>query len=136
MVDKILLHGAHFFGKHGVSAAERRVGGRYVVDIEVAYDLTRAAQSDDLAQTISYSKVYDATRALVEGKSFRLIEALAEALAQTLLARFPADAVLVRVKKEPPPTAGIIDYAGVEIVRVRRKPQRKTQNVKREASSL
>lgn len=120
MPDKILLSGAHFFAHHGVSAEEQRVGGRYVVDVELTYDLTRAGASDNLDHTISYAEVYEVVRAIVEGKSFRLIEALAENIAQTLLQQFPAHAVLVRVKKQPPPIQGIIDFAAVEIFRERK----------------
>ncbi|MBI4785835.1 MAG: dihydroneopterin aldolase [Chloroflexi bacterium] len=119
MTDKVLLTGAHFFARHGVSDEERKIGGRFVVDVELARDLARAGASDNLADTISYSEVYRAVREIVEGRSFHLVETLAETIAQTLLARFPADAVFVRVRKEPPPTAGIIDYAGVEIYRQR-----------------
>ncbi len=117
--DKILLNGAQFFGRHGVSEEERRIGGRYVVDIELTYDLSRAAASDDLDHTISYSEVYRRVREIVEGKSHRLLEALAGTIAQDLLGQFPADAVLVRVKKQPPPMAGIIESAGVEVMRRR-----------------
>jgi dihydroneopterin aldolase len=117
MTDKILITGAHFFARHGVSDDEQRLGGRYVVDVELEHALARAATSDDLADTISYADVYDSVREIVEGKSFRLIETLAEHIAQTLLARFPAERVMVRVKKQPPPTNGIIDFAGVEIRR-------------------
>ncbi len=118
-MDKIVIHGAHFYGRHGVSDEERRVGGHYTVDVELTYDLARAGASDDLRDTISYSDVYRAAREIVEGTSYHLIEALAEQIAAMVLSRFPAQAVLVRVKKEPPPVAGVIDYAGVEIVRER-----------------
>jgi len=117
MTDKILLTGAHFFARHGVSDDEQRLGGRYVVDVELERDLSRAAASDDLADTVSYSDIYRTVREIVEGKSVRLVETLAETIAQTLLARYSAKTVMVRVKKEPPPTNGIIDYAGVEIRR-------------------
>ncbi len=120
MSDKILLSGAQFFARHGVSAEERRVGGHFSVDVELDYDLGRAGASDNLADTISYSDVYRLTRDIVEGQSFQLVETLAETLAQTLLARFPANAVRVRVKKQPPPIQGIVDYAGVEIYRERK----------------
>ncbi len=119
MADKILLSGAQFAGRHGVSEEERRIAGRYVVDVELVHDLARAAASDNLADTISYSEVYRAVREIVEGRSFQLVEALAETIAQVLLAQFPADAVVVRVKKQPPPMAGIVDSAGVEIRRER-----------------
>ncbi len=118
-MDRIVIHGAHFYGRHGVRDEERRVGGRYTVDVELTFDLARAGASDDLRDTISYSDVYRAAREIVEGTSFHLIEALAERIATMVLSRFPAQTVLVRVKKEPPPVSGIIDYAGVEIVRER-----------------
>ncbi len=121
MTDKILLNGAHFFARHGVSDDEQRTGGRYVVDVELNRDLARAAASDRLEDTVSYADVYGTVRAIVEGKSFRLVETLAEQIAQALLARYAADSVLVRVKKQPPPTNGIIDSAGVEITRRRKK---------------
>lgn len=121
MADKILLNGAHFFARHGVSDEEQRLGGRYVVDVELERDFSRAATSDDLADTVSYSDVYRTVREIVEGKSFRLVETLAETIAQQLLARYSAQAVMVRVKKQPPPTNGIIDYAGVEITRRRKE---------------
>jgi 7,8-dihydroneopterin aldolase/epimerase/oxygenase len=119
MTDKILVTGAHFFARHGVSDDEQRIGGRYVVDVELVHDLSRAAASDDLADTISYADVYDTVHDIIEGKSFRLIETLAERIAQTLLVRYPAESVMVRVKKQPPPTNGIIDFTGVEITRRR-----------------
>lgn len=124
MSDKILLTGAHFFARHGVDSAERQVGGHLVVDVELTSDLSRAAASDDVADTISYADVYQVVREIVESRSFHLVEALAETIAQTLLARFSAEAVLVRVRKAPPPIAGIVDYAGVEIRRERKARSR------------
>jgi dihydroneopterin aldolase len=117
MSDKILLTGAHFFARHGVDSAEREVGGRLVVDVELTYDLARAGASDDVADTISYADIYEVVREIVETRSFHLVEALAETIAQALLERFRAEAVLVRVRKDPPPIAGIVDHAGVEITR-------------------
>ncbi len=120
MTDKILLIGAHFYARHGVSDDEQRLGGRYVVDVELESDLARAAATDNLADTISYADVYRTVREIIEGQSFRLIETLAETIAQALLGRYAAKSVTVRVKKQPPPMNGIIDYAGVEIVRERK----------------
>ncbi len=117
--DKILLHGAQFFARHGVSDEEHRIGGRFVVDVELTYDLACAGKSDHLEDTISYAELYNIVREIVQGQSFRLVETLAEAIAQKTLTVFPVDAVMVRVKKQPPPIDGIIDSAGVEIYRER-----------------
>jgi 7,8-dihydroneopterin aldolase/epimerase/oxygenase len=119
MPDKILLIGAHFFAHHGVSDDEQRLGGRYVVDVELHFDIARAAAGDNLSDTISYSDVYRTVREIVQGRSFRLIETLAETIAQSLLAEYPAETITVRVKKQPPPMDAIVDYAGVEITRQR-----------------
>jgi dihydroneopterin aldolase len=118
--DKVLLHGAHFFARHGVSDEERRIGGRFVVDVELVCDLARAGKSDQLTDTISYAQLHDVLREIVEGESFQLVETLAETIAQKILGVFPADAVTVRVKKQPPPIEGIVDFAGVEIYRERK----------------
>lgn len=120
MSDKIFLNGAQFFAYHGVSDHEQHVGGLYVVDVELIYGVLSAAKSDDLTQTISYSEVYRTVREIVQGKSHRLVESLAEQIADTLLARYPAEHVMVRVKKQPPPIDGIIEAAGVEIVRTKK----------------
>ena len=119
MPDKIILRGCQFHGKHGVSPEERTVGGRVIVDIELEYDLTQAGASDDLHNTINYSEVFKTVRAQVEDQNFSLIESLGLKLAETLLAKFPASAVTVYVRKSPPPIKGIVESAGVEIRRSR-----------------
>lgn len=119
--DKILLTGARFFGHHGVSDEERRIGGRFVVDVELTFDLARAGATDDLSHTISYADVYDVVAEMVQKKSFQLVEALAENIAQALFRQFPATRVMVRVFKQPPPIPGTVDSAGVEIRRERVK---------------
>ena len=119
MSDKIVLHGIQFFGYHGVSPEERQVGGRYAVDVELELDLRPAGQSDNLADTISYSPIHKLVLRIGQEQRFYLIEALAEAIAQAILQQSRADAVFVRVKKQPPPMAGILDYTAVEVRRQR-----------------
>ncbi len=123
MPDRIILRGAQFHGKHGVSPEERVVGGRVIVDLELEYDLSAAGVSDNLADTINYSDVFKTVRGLVEDHDTNLLETLAELIAKALLTRFPATAVTVNVRKQPPPIRGIVESAGVEIRRVAdRKP--------------
>lgn len=119
MSDRIILRGAEFFARHGVRAAEREVGNRFVVDVALETDTRAAAAQDDLAKTISYADVYRVVRDLVQNESHQLLETLAERLAAELLARFPTAGVQVRVLKRSPPLDGIVDSAGVEIHRSR-----------------
>lgn len=119
MSDKIILRGAQFHGKHGVSPEERIVGGRIIVDAEIEYDLTRAGLSDNLADTISYADVFKTIRPLVEETESLLLEGLARKIADALFEKFPVDALTIYVRKQPPPIRGVVESAGVEIRRTR-----------------
>lgn len=118
--DKIILSGMVFYGHHGVNRAERELGQRFVVDVELAKDLSPPGLSDDLAMTVNYASVFKVAREVVEGEPCNLIEAVAERLAGFLLARFPVEAVRVRVRKPWAPVKGsVLDSVAVEIVRNR-----------------
>ena len=118
-MDKIILKGIQFYGYHGVSEAEREVGQKYAVDIEIDYDLEPAGRSDNLNDTIDYSAVFHLVIEIGTSEKFILIESLAQKIADATLSQFPIGTVLVRVKKLTPPIPGELEYAGVEIVRER-----------------
>ena len=64
-----------------------------------------------------YGAVFATCRAVVEGRSFRLREALAEAIADEVLGTYRVGEVVVRVRKLRPPIEGTLGWAGVEVVR-------------------
>ncbi len=115
MTDRIVLTGMVFQGTHGVYPEEHKTPQRFGVDVEVALNLQPAGQSDNLADTVDYARVFDRCRRIVESTQFNLIEALAEAIAQQILAEFAVDEVVVRVRK-PEVQLGAV---GVEIRRRR-----------------
>jgi dihydroneopterin aldolase len=120
VADKIVLEGMIFYGFHGASLAEQEVGQRFIVDLEVEHDLSPAGLSDDIAYTIHYTRLFTLTKEILEGPSRKLLENVAETLAQRILSEYPADAVRVRVKKPEVPIKGsVLAYAGVEIMRRR-----------------
>ncbi len=100
--DRLLLEGMQFFGHHGDVAAERTLGSRVYVDVELLVDLAPAGRSDSLSDTIDYVRCYELVREVVEDRQYRLIEAVAENIADVLLSETVADGVTVRVAKEPP----------------------------------
>jgi dihydroneopterin aldolase len=120
MSDRIVLHDMVFQGRHGVLEREQHEAQPFHVDVELALDLRQAGVDDELARTVDYGTVFETCRTIVESTSFRLIEALAEAIAQELLADFAVDEVTVRVRKPNAPLDGTFGYAGVEIRRARR----------------
>jgi dihydroneopterin aldolase len=124
VTDRIDLRNMVFMGRHGLLEREQREPQPFEVDVELALDLQPAGLHDDLARTVDYAEVFDHVRQIVESTSYRLIEALAEAIAHELLFDFPADAVTVRVRKPRVPIEGRLDYAGVEITRQRSGSER------------
>ena len=120
MTDIIRLQGMTFFAAHGASPGERTRERRFVVDLEVAADLSRAGATDDLADTVNYSALHGAIRDVLQGPPVNLLETLAERIAQRVLGHFPVTAVRVRVDKPGVPVdEGGRAVASVEIRRVR-----------------
>ena len=119
--DRILLSGLSFYGHHGVKPEEKRLGQRFVVDLELRLELSPAGRTDNLALTVDYGEVYRLARGLVEGPSRDTLEALAEELATALLRRFDRlRGVVVRVNKPSAPIAGAQSgLVAVEITRYR-----------------
>jgi dihydroneopterin aldolase len=89
------------------------------VDVDLVLNLQPAGIDDDLEQTVDYGKVYDIVRQIVESTSYRLLEALAQRIADDLLDTYRPDEVLVRVRKPAVDLGGPFRAVGVEIVRRR-----------------
>jgi dihydroneopterin aldolase len=118
--DKIILSGMVFYGFHGANSEEKELGQRFIVDLEVEYDLRPAGASDDLPDTINYSRFYGIVKEVMEGPSINLLEAVAQRIASNVLEQYPVESAMVRLKKPEVPIKGsILDYAAVEIIRRR-----------------
>ena len=118
-MDKITIKGIHFHGYHGVHSAEREIGQKYEVDLELSLDLSTAGKNDVLAKTIDYTKMVDIVLKIGTKQSFHLFEALAESIATQILDQTSAIKIQVAVKKLSPPIEPPITHAGVEIIRKR-----------------
>jgi dihydroneopterin aldolase len=119
--DLIFLEGMIFYGYHGVHEEERRLGQRFIVDIQASARLIDAGKSDDPAQTVSYSDLYRVAREVVEGTPRMLIETVAESIAAAILGQFDRiEEIVVTVRKPEAPIKGsVLTSVGVRIVRQR-----------------
>ncbi len=119
--DRILLEGMTFFGYHGALPAERELGQRFVVDVEMRLDLKPAGLSDDLSKTVDYGAVHDIVKEIVEGEPLDLIEAVAERIAAAILENHPTiGAVQVKVAKPDVRLAKtVLSGSAVQITRYR-----------------
>jgi dihydroneopterin aldolase len=117
--DRITLRGMQFLARHGVTIEERLEPQPFEVDVELEADLSAPAASDELTDTIDYSEVFALVSRIVEGESYRLIEALAGAIADAVLATTTVDAVTVRVRKPKAPLPGPLETVEASLTRRR-----------------
>jgi dihydroneopterin aldolase len=120
MSDAIFITGLLVHAHHGVMRHETKVGQQFAIDLELAIELAEAGASDKLVDTVSYASIVEAATRAFTAKSFRLVEAAAQAIADEVLASFPRVAtVRVTVHKPHAPIAAIFNDVGVTILRTR-----------------
>lgn len=107
------LRGLRIFGHHGVHDYEKRDGQDFLFDVDVA--VGERGVSDRLEDAVDYSAVARTVQELSDARSYDLLEALANAIADELLQRFAAEHVLVRVTKPGVRPGGLDGIAGVSV---------------------
>lgn len=109
-----------FYGYHGVFPEENTLGQRFIVDLMVLADLKKAGETDELAYSVNYGELFKVCKEVVEGKPYKLVEAVAEKIAKTVLGQFPlVSEVTIKVIKPDPPIPGHYRSVAVEITRRR-----------------
>ncbi|SFG77807.1 dihydroneopterin aldolase / 2-amino-4-hydroxy-6-hydroxymethyldihydropteridine diphosphokinase [Sporolactobacillus nakayamae] len=120
MTDTINLNRMQFYGYHGALPEEQRMGQRFDVDVTLNCDLYQAGTTDQLDQTVNYAEIYMQVKEIVEGHACKLIETVAEKIAETILLKFSkVESCRVKVIKPNPPIAGHYDSVSVKIERNR-----------------
>lgn len=110
------------FGRHGVLERERSDGQTFVVDVTLELDLSRAAMSDVLRDTVDYGALAQRLAEAVGRTRFDLIEALAGHIADLALDDPRVRVVEVRVAKPQAPVTVQLDEVAVVVRRVRQDP--------------
>ncbi|MEO5986749.1 MAG: dihydroneopterin aldolase [Candidatus Limnocylindria bacterium] len=121
--DRLSVIGLRFDAQHGVHDWEKEQLQPFEVDLVLHADLAAAARRDDLSATADYGVLVDLVRGIVLGPSFDLIEALAGAIADGVLAATDPGvvrAVEVRVRKPRAPLD--VSFDTVEAALTRRRP--------------
>ena len=118
MTLTVELAGLELRGCHGALPEEREAGQRFLFDVwlDVPDD---AAGTDRLEDAVDYRDVAAAVRRVSDGRAYHLLEALAAAVADELLARFPITRARVRVRKPDVRLDAPVDWAGVSVERLR-----------------
>ncbi|MBP2340361.1 dihydroneopterin aldolase [Saccharothrix coeruleofusca] len=117
--DRIELRGLRVRGHHGVFEHEKRDGQDFLVDITAWLDLSRAAATDDLRDTLHYGELAERAAAIVGGRPRDLIEAVAGEVADEVLTDRRVRAVEVTVHKPSAPIPLTFADVSVTIRRTR-----------------
>ena len=109
-LDGVLLHGFH-----GALDWERERGQNFLFDIEL--EVGDAGSSDRLEDAVDYRDVAACVKEVSNGHAYQLLEALAAAVADELVARFPVERVSVRVRKPDVVLDPPVTFAAVRVTR-------------------
>ena len=120
MTDRIFIKGLSLHAYHGVLAYESKVGQSFSIDLMLDIDLSGAARSDKVVDTVSYDKVAECATKAFCAKPYKLIEAAAGSVANAVLAEFPrVQSIEVTIHKPHAPIAAIFTDVGVTLTRKR-----------------
>jgi dihydroneopterin aldolase len=120
-LDKITIEGIDVLGHHGVDEAERRVGHRVIVDVDMWLNLSEAVAADDIHKTVNYEKACALIEQVAGQEEFLLLESLASEIGNRLLESFYIREVAVRVRKASLPIATRVTAVTVEIRKARQE---------------
>ena len=116
-MDQLHINAFRCYGYTGYLPEETRLGQWFEVSLTLWLDLTEAAESDRLDDTVDYRQVIEAVRAVVEQQVFKTVERLAGAIAQVLLELATFSQVQVRLTKLSPPIPNFNGSITVELTR-------------------
>ena len=98
-MDKIFVQGLEVECVIGVWEWERQITQKLIIDLEMGWDISAAASSDELEDTLSYKDVAKRVNAFVVETQANLVETLAEGIAGLLQEEFGVPWCRVRINK-------------------------------------
>ena len=116
-METIRLKNMIFYGFHGVEKEEKKLGGRFEVDITLKCNLQKAIETDNLKDTINYEAVYDEVNKIITSeKNHHLLETLAGKICKNIKSNFPlVNTVTTTIRKPNVPIQGVLDTVEVEV---------------------
>lgn len=113
----IEVTGLSLYTHHGVTAAEREVGQRLVIDLRIDVGACDATVTDRVEDTVDYGEVCQTVALVAQQRSYKTLERLCTAIADRLLDDYEAESVWVRAAKPEPPIPLPVQEVSVEVVR-------------------
>ncbi len=112
---RLSIKNAEFYSYHGVKSEERKLGGKFQVDLDLYYDANKAIENDDVKSALNYEQVIHYIGEIINGDAYKLIETIANKILNSLFSKFTELVeATVRVRKLNVPVKRFIDYVEVE----------------------
>ena len=112
---KLTISNATFYAYHGVDKQEKRLGGKYEVDLDLWYNGQNAIINDSISQAIDYQSVLLEVSELIQKENYNLIETLAYNILDNIMKQFPLlEKATIKIRKCNAPIRHTIDYVEVE----------------------
>ena len=119
-LSKLIIEELEVFAHHGVHEEEKKLGQKFVVSLEIWFEMGKAAVDDKIEYTIHYGELCRRVSAILKSKSYDLIEAAAANLCEQLLLEYPMTRKLkVYLKKPWAPIHQHLASVGIEVERSR-----------------
>ena len=116
-VVSIEIKGLSLYTHHGVTAAEREIGQRLLIDLTLEVVEVDATVTDMVEDTVDYGEVCNTVSLVAQQRSYKTLERLCTAIADRLLADFAIEAVSVKCAKPEPPIALTVEEVSVTVWR-------------------
>ena len=111
----IHINGIRLHALHGVLPQEQLTGNDYIINIRIGYDISKAFDTDDVADTLNYAEVYNIVKAEMQTPS-KLIEHVAGRIANRLMNEYAKiSSIVLHITKCNPPMGADCQGAGVEL---------------------
>jgi len=116
-VVTIEITGLSLYTHHGVTAAEREIGQRLLIDMTLEVGEVDATVTDMVEDTVDYGEVCNTVSLVAQQRSYKTLERLSTAIADRLLADYNIEAVSVKCSKPEPPIALPVEEVSVTVWR-------------------
>ena len=114
-LTKLTISNATFYAYHGVEKAEKQLGGKYEVDLDLWYNALNSIINDSISQAINYQNVLFLVSDFIENENYNLIETLAYNVLDSIMKQFPLlEKATIRIRKCNAPIRHTIGYVEVE----------------------
>ena len=118
-VVTVEIRGLSLYTHHGVTAAEREVGQRLLIDLRLEVGEVDATVTDMVEDTVDYGEVCNVVALVAQQRTYHTLERLSTAIADRLLEDFGVDAVSVKSTKPEPPIPLPVEEVSVTVWRER-----------------